>query len=301
MAQDENPFIEPRYGLSDKDFNRLAQFIQGECGIQMPPSKKSLVTARLQKRLRLLKMDSFSEYVDWVLDPRAAGQELINFIDIITTNKTDFFREPGHFDYMTKEALPDLLKRHQAGIRRPVQIWSAPCSTGEEPYTMAIVLLEFAESQRIPQYKGQILGTDLSTRALKHGQNAVYDMDRVAELPVVLKKKYMLRSRDPNNQKVKMGPELRQMVRFQHLNFMDGSYNVSQTMDIIFCRNCLIYFDRPTTEAIVNKLCRHLAPGGYFFVGHSETLNNLKVPLVQVAPTIYQFPTGSSAKGAARS
>ncbi|MBF8274411.1 MAG: Chemotaxis protein methyltransferase, partial [Magnetococcales bacterium] len=221
----------------------------------------------------------------------AAGQELINFIDIITTNKTDFFREPGHFDFMTKEALPDLMERHQAGLRRPVHIWSAPCSTGEEPYTMAIVLLEFAESLRIPQYKGQILGTDLSTRALKHGQEAVYDMDRVATLPVVIKKKYMLRGRDPDRPKVRMGPELRQMVRFQHLNFMDASYNINQTMDIIFCRNCLIYFDRPTTEAIVNKLCRHLAPGGYFFVGHSETLNNLKVPLVQVAPTIYQLPS----------
>ncbi|MBF0421521.1 MAG: methyltransferase domain-containing protein [Magnetococcales bacterium] len=289
MGQD-NPFVEPRYGLSDKDFNRLAKFIQSECGIQMPSSKKSLVTARLQKRLRLLKMDSFTDYVDWVLDPSAAGQELINFIDIITTNKTDFFREPGHFEYMTKEALPDLLVRHQAGQRRPVQIWSAPCSTGEEPYTMAIVLLEFAESRRLASYKGQILGTDLSTRALKHGQNAVYDMDRVATLPVAIKKKYMLRSRDQANPKVRMGPELRQMVRFQHLNFMDSSYNVSQSMDIIFCRNCLIYFDRPTTEAIVNKLCRHLSPGGYFFVGHSETLNNLKVPLVQVAPTIYQRP-----------
>ncbi|MBF0414481.1 MAG: chemotaxis protein CheR [Magnetococcales bacterium] len=289
MAQD-TPYMEPRFGLSDKDFNRLAKFIQSECGIQMPPSKKSLVTARLQKRLRLLKMDSFTEYVDWVLDPSAAGQELINFIDIITTNKTDFFREPGHFDYMTKEALPELLRRQQAGLRRPVQIWSAPCSTGEEPYTMAIVLLEFAANQRLTPYKAQILGTDLSTRALKHAQDAIYDMDRVATLPTAIKKKYMLRGRDPAKPKVRMGQELRQMVRFQHLNFMDATYNVTQTMDIIFCRNCLIYFDRPTTEAIVNKLCRHLAPEGYFFVGHSETLNNLKVPLVQVAPTIYQRP-----------
>ncbi|MBF0131958.1 MAG: chemotaxis protein CheR [Magnetococcales bacterium] len=288
--EQKTPMTELKYGLSDKDFSRLAKFIQTECGIQMPPSKKSLVTARLQKRLRLLKMESFTDYVDWVLHPSAAGQELINFIDIITTNKTDFFREPGHFDFMTKSALPDLLDRQQAGVRRPVQIWSAPCSTGEEPYTMAIVLREFAENQRLPQYKGQILGTDLSTRALKHGQDAVYDMDRVSTLPIAIKKKYMLRGRNQDNPKVKMGPEIRQMVSFQHLNFMDPSYNVNKTMDIIFCRNCLIYFDRPTTEAIVNKLCRHLAPGGYFFVGHSETLNNLKVPVIQVAPTIYQLP-----------
>lgn len=290
MEQDYQS-VTPRYGLSEKDFNRLARFIQTECGIQMPPSKKSLVTARLQKRLRILKMESFTDYVDWVLDPREAGQELINFIDIITTNKTDFFREPGHFEFLAQEVLPDLLQRHQAGLRRPVQIWSAPCSTGEEPYTMAIVLLEFAANQKLPQYKGQILGTDLSTRALKQGQTAIYDMDRVETIPVAIKKKYMLRNRDPDHPKVQMAQVLRQMVRFQHLNFMDASYGITQAMDVIFCRNCLIYFDRPTTEAIVNKLCRHLAPGGYFFVGHSETLNNLKVPLIQVAPTIYQLPT----------
>ncbi|MBF0453454.1 MAG: chemotaxis protein CheR [Magnetococcales bacterium] len=276
-------------GLSDQDFNRLATFIQGQVGIQMPPSKKSLLTARLQKRLRHLKMTSFSDYVDWVLNPQHSGEELINFLDMVTTNKTDFFREPAHFDFMTSTALPFLLETHQAGTKRPLQIWSAPCSTGEEPYTMGIVAMEFAKSKQLANYKVKILGTDLSTKALKKGQNAVYEESRVAGVPLGIKRDYMLKSKDRSKPLVRMGPTLRSMVTFQHLNFMDASYTIHNTYDIIFCRNCLIYFDRPTSEAIVNKLCRNLLPGGYFFVGHSETLNNLNVPVSQVAPTIYKM------------
>ena len=276
-------------GLSETDFQRLASFIQEQVGIQMPPSKKSLLTARLQKRLRVLKMHSFSDYVDWVLDPRHSGEELINFLDMVTTNKTDFFREPAHFDFMTSTALPTLMEQFGAGTKRPLQIWSAPCATGEEPYTMAIVTKEFAKSHRVANYKVQILGTDLSTKALKKGQNAVYDMERVDGVPLTIKKDYMLKSKNREKPLVRMNRELRSVVSFQHLNFMDATYNIRTTFDIIFCRNCLIYFDRPTSEAIVNKLCRNLIPGGYFFVGHSETLNNLQVPVVQVAPTIYQM------------
>ncbi|MBF0447201.1 MAG: chemotaxis protein CheR [Magnetococcales bacterium] len=274
--------------LSDKDFQRLANFIQTQVGIQMPPSKKSLLTARLQKRLRLLQMNSFTDYVDWVLNPQHSGDELINFLDMVTTNKTDFFREPAHFEFMTHKALPELLANEGAGSKRPVQIWSAPCSTGEEPYTMGIVALEFAKSNRIANYKVQILGTDLSTQAIKKGQSATYDQSRVEGVPLTIKRGYMLKSKDPEKKLVRMSRELRGLVSFKHLNFMDVDYNIRTTFDIIFCRNCLIYFDRPTSESIVNKLCRNLLPGGYFFVGHSETLNNLKVPLVQVAPTIYQ-------------
>lgn len=272
--------------LSDKDFKRLSVFIEEKSGIQMPVSKKSMLTARIQKRLRLLKMRSFSEYVDLVLNPKDPTQELINFLDIVTTNKTDFFREPNHFDYMFATAFPTLMENLGAGISRPLRIWSAPCSTGEEPYTMAMVVKEFTAKN--PGFKAQILGTDLSTRALKQAENGVYDMDRADPVPLDFKRKYMLRGKDRAVPRVRMSQEVRAMIRFQHLNFMDSEYRIPQPMDIIFCRNCLIYFDRPTAESIVNKLCRHLVPGGYLFIGHSETLNKLKVPVVQVAPTIYQ-------------
>ncbi|MBF0625124.1 MAG: methyltransferase domain-containing protein [Magnetococcales bacterium] len=277
-------------GLSQQEFRRLASFIESRCGIQMPDSKKTMVTARLQKRLRVLKMQSFSDYVDWVLDPHRAGDELIHFIDMVTTNKTDFFREPNHFVFMADDAIPDLIKRSGAGVKRPLQVWSAPCSTGEEPYTMAMVILEFAAKNPKFNLKAQILGTDLSTRALKKGQNAVYEMERVAPVTLAMKKKYMLKSKDRNNPLVRMAPALRAMVRFQQINFMDDTYAISQKMDIVFCRNMLIYFDRPTTEKVVNKICRHINPGGYLFVGHSETLKDIKVPVVQVRPTIYQMP-----------
>ncbi|MBF0399893.1 MAG: protein-glutamate O-methyltransferase [Magnetococcales bacterium] len=277
-----------RITLSDSDFQRLSAFIESTSGIQMPLSKKSMLTARIQKRLRLLKMHSFTDYVDCVLDPHDQTQELINFLDIVTTNKTDFFREPNHFTYLTDTVIPDLMQGTGAGVSRPFRIWSAPCSTGEEPYTMAMVIQEFAGKTR--GFKCQILGTDLSTRALQHAENAVYDMDKAEPVPLPFKQKYMLRGKDRSLPRVRMKPEIRAMVRFQHLNFMDNDYPISQPMDVIFCRNCLIYFDRPTAEKIVNKLCRHLVAGGYLFIGHSETLNKLQVPVVPVAPTIYQRP-----------
>ncbi|MBF0368943.1 MAG: protein-glutamate O-methyltransferase CheR [Magnetococcales bacterium] len=272
-------------GLSDKEFKRLSEFIEASCGIQMPMSKKSMLTARIQKRLRTLNLQTFTEYVDLVLNPNDSRNELTNFVDIVTTNKTDFFREPKHFEFMTQTALPDLMQKG-AGSSRPLHIWSAPCSTGEEPYTMAMVIQEFAA--RVGNYRAQILGTDLSTRALKHASDAIYDMKRADPVPMALKKKYMLKSKDRSNPRVRMNRDIRSMVKFSHLNFLDNDYRIQQTMDIIFCRNCLIYFDRPTAESVVNKLCRNLISGGYFFIGHSETLNRLDVPLVQVAPTIYQ-------------
>ncbi len=284
---DSNTPETDRITLSDKDFQRLSVFIEATSGIQMPLSKKSMLTARIQKRLRLLKVHSFTDYVDWVLDPHDTTQELIHFLDIVTTNKTDFFREPNHFTFMSETALPTLMQTVGAGVSRPLRIWSAPCSTGEEPYTMAMVIKEFAT--RNPGFKATILGTDLSTRALQQAENAVYDMDKAEPVPLPLKHKYMLRGKDRAVPRVRMTPEIREMVRFQHLNFMDNEYRIPHPMDIIFCRNCLIYFDRPTAEKIVNKLCRHLIPGGYFFIGHSETLNKLNVSVTPIAPTIYQL------------
>lgn len=287
MSDSNYIHIPEQISLSDKDFRRLSAFIESKSGIQMPVSKKSMLTARIQKRLRLLKMRSFSDYVDLVLNPKDPTRELIHFLDIVTTNKTDFFRDPNHFDFMLETAVPGLIQDLGSGISRPFRIWSAPCSTGEEPYTMAMVLREF--SARESGFRAQILGTDLSTRALKQAEGGVYDMERADPVPLHLKRKYMLKSKDRASPRIRMVQEIRSMVRFQHLNFMDHEYRLAQPMDIIFCRNCLIYFDRLTAETIVNKLCRHLVTGGYLFVGHSETLNKLRVPVVQVAPTIYQL------------
>ncbi|ABK43146.1 MCP methyltransferase, CheR-type [Magnetococcus marinus MC-1] len=273
--------------LTDQEFQQLAQLIQGQLGIQMPASKKTMLSARLQKRLRVLKIESMQAYVQWITDPVTAGQEYINFLDIVTTNKTDFFREPVHFDFLTHTLFPQL-SQLGLGQGRAVKIWSAGCSTGEEPYTIAMVAKEYEAQLRQP-FKVDILATDISSRVLKQAKNGVYGMERISPISQALRKKYLLRHKDPNSDKVRMGPELRRMLRFGRLNFMDGEFGLKERMHVIFCRNVMIYFDRPTQQRLVNQFCQHLEPGGFLFIGHSETLNGLDVPLELLQPTIYRY------------
>ncbi len=272
--------------LSPRCFSRLAAFIQSELGIKMPPVKRTMLQSRLQKRLRILGFDRFEPYLDFVFSPEGRKQELVTLIDSVTTNKTDFFREPKHFDFLTESALPELIRRRPAGRSKPAAIWSAGCSTGEEPYTIAMVLSEFAS--QLPGFDFSILATDLSSRVLEIARQAIYDEERVVPVAEPLKKKYLLRSRDRAKGLVRVVPELRRRVRFQRLNFMHRDFGIRTVMDVIFCRNVIIYFDRPTQEQVLNRLCSHLAPGGYVFMGHSETLNGLDVPLVPVATTVYR-------------
>nr|CRH07019.1 Chemotaxis protein methyltransferase [Candidatus Magnetococcus massalia] len=273
--------------LSEKDFSKLASVIQAQLGIQMPASKRTMLSARIQKRLRILNIPTIHDYVEWVIDPQKAGQEYVNFLDIVTTNKTDFFREPVHFDYLTQQIFPAAVERG-SGVRRPFKLWSAGCSSGEEPYTLAIVAKEFERSLGRP-FQLQILATDISSRVLKKAKNGVYEMERISPISQELRKRYLLRHKDPQKSLCRMGPELRQMIRFDRLNFMDESFNIREPMDVIFCRNVMIYFDRETQQRLVQQFCRHLQPGGYIFIGHSESLNGLNVPVEQVAPTIYQL------------
>lgn len=279
-----------REGLSTRDFTRLSDFIYEQCGIKMPPSKKTMLEARMQKRLRLLGMSSFADYVAWILSPGESDDELIHFIDIVTTNKTDFFREAGHFEYLVQSTLPELIKSEGAGVKRRLTVWSAGCSTGEEPYTLAMVLSEFGERYPGFNFNFQILATDISTRVLEKARSGIYEMEKVEPIPLALKKKYLLRSKDSSKGLVRIAPELRNLVRFRRVNFMDEDFGLRENMDVIFCRNVIIYFDKPTQERLINKFCKYLITGGYLFVGHSETLNNLNVPVVQVAPTIYRLP-----------
>ncbi|HEX8949187.1 MAG TPA: protein-glutamate O-methyltransferase [Dissulfurispiraceae bacterium] len=274
--------------ISGKDFSRLSEFIHNECGIKMPPAKKTMLEARLLKRLRKLGIRSFAEYCDYVLSPEGAENELVHMIDVVTTNKTDFFREPVHFEYLTRTALPELIKKSGAGISKNFVIWSAGCSSGEEPYSLAIALSEFAG--RYPGFRFTVLATDISTRMLEKAKTGIYEEERADPVPMQLKCKYFLRSKDRSKGLVRIVPELREMVKFRRLNFMDDDFGFREKLDIIFCRNVIIYFDRPTQEALINRFCRYLIPGGYIFMGHSETLHGLDVPLVQAAPTIYRRP-----------
>jgi len=278
--------VNGREGLSDADFRRLARFIESELGIRMPDTKRVMLESRLQKRLRNFGFQNYREYVDYVFSPEGRETELINMIDAVTTNKTDFFREAEHFDYLLGKIVPFAEARDGAGISRPFAVWSAGCSTGEEPYTIAMVLEERRSIDSRFSYR--IFASDLSTKVLDKAKQAIYEEDKVAVVPMSFKKKYMLRSKDEAKTLVRMKPEIRARVSFARINFMDDSYDVDQSFDVVFCRNVIIYFERKIQEEILRKLCEHIRPGSWLILGHSETLTGMDMPLKGVAPTVYQ-------------
>lgn len=272
--------------MSAADFCRFREFISAQCGIKISDAKKIMLESRLRRRLRSLKMKSYSEYGNYLFSSKGMEDELPHMIDVVTTNKTDFYREPQHFDYLVGNAIPELVKSTRAGSERPLKVWSAGCSTGEEPYTLAMVMNEFAERHAGPRFRYSILATDVSTRALDTARLAIYSNESAGPLPSNIKDKYLMRSKDRDRGLVRVIPGLRQLVKFKRLNFMDADFGIHEPMDIIFCRNVLIYFDRQTQEKLINRFWRHLAPHGYVFIGHSESINGMDVPFVPVAPAI---------------
>lgn len=270
--------------LRDREFQQLSAFVYNEVGIKLPPAKKTMLEARLQKRLKALQLQTFEEYTAYLFSSEGQLHELIQMINVVTTNKTDFFREPAHFDYLVKTALPTLLE--QRSERAKLRFWSAGCSTGEEPYTLLMVLAEFAEEQ--PGFEYSLLASDIDTQVIEKARAAVYSEDRVDTIPLRLKKKYLLKSRDKTRSLVRIVPELRSRVQFRRINFMDDNFGITEQLDVIFCRNVIIYFDQATQERLMNKFYRNLAPGGYLFLGHSETLNGLDTPFRSVAATVYR-------------
>jgi len=272
--------------MTDRTFNRFRAFIQEDLGIKMPDAKRTMLQARLQKRMRRLGIKSYDDYRDYVFSIHGKEKEMQHMIDAVTTNKTDFFREPKHFHYMVQVALPELIRSHPTGIRKNTNVWSAGCSTGEEPYTLAMVLSDFTRQHK--GFRFSILATDLSMRVLSKAGMGVYTGEDVEPVPLPMKKRYLLRSKDRSKNLVRIVPELRSRIRFGQLNFMSDAFGIQERMDLIFCRNVLIYFKREDQERIVAKLCRHLSPGGYLFIGHSETLSGMNLPLTSEKATIYR-------------
>ena len=276
--------------LSQEDFLRVSAFVRDRCGIKLPPSKKTMVEARLRKRLRALGMPSYEEYCDYLFGPDGQKEEVVRMIDLITTNKTDFFREPAHFDFLVRVCLPEFCDAGRGGAWRKMLLWSAGCSTGEEPYTLAMILSAFAET--CAGFRFSILATDISTRVLEKASLGVYDAEKAEPVPPAMKRQYLLKSRDRSKGLVRVAPALRSLVEFRRLNLMDEDFGIREPVDVIFCRNVIIYFDKATQETLVRRFARRLVPGGFLFLGHSETLWGMDVPLLQVAPTIYRKPDG---------
>lgn len=268
--------------LSPRDFLRLSAFLHERTGIYMNASKKILLEGRVRKRMRRLGIESSHAYCDYVLSPEGEAQELEFFINSATTNKTDFMREFHHFEFVRNEIIPYLLKK-----RKKLTFWSAACSRGAEPYTLAMVLEDYRQRHPRSGLEYQIDASDISTDVLKHALSAVYTEEEVAPIPVEWRKLYLLRSRSAHSDRVRIHPDLRSKVEFTHLNLMDA-FPWEYAHDVIFCRNVTIYFDYPTRMHLAQRLLDALSPDGYLIMGHSETLDTSKLHVVACGPSIYQ-------------
>jgi chemotaxis protein methyltransferase CheR len=275
--------------IGDREFERLRTLIQREAGIFIVPAKRTLVVGRLLKRVRELGLRSFGEYCARV---EGDAGERVQMLDRIATNETHFFREPRHFELLAHEILPRWQAEARAGLRpRRVHAWSAACSTGEEPYTLAMTLL-----RAFPNASGwdlDILASDISTRALQRAREAVWPISRADNIPPVDLRRFMLRGVGAQEGLMRASPALRALVRFVRINLVEAAAGVG-TMDLIFCRNVLIYFDAATGDEVVARLASHLAPGGYLFLGHAESLARSSAPLRSVAPNVYRRDERSS-------
>lgn len=272
--------------MSDKTFLRFSTFIQAELGMKMPLTKKPMLQARLWKRLRALGLKTFDEYYDYVFSSHGFQEELPHMIDVVTTNKTDFFREPQHFEFLAGTILPTFLTSDGTADGRLFRAWCAGCSTGEEPYTLAMVLEDFAEQH--PGFEYSIIATDISTRVLEHAKQGIYNFEKMKSVPEEFMKKYLLRGKTRSERLVRLVPAVRSKVTFQRLNLNAREYRMRKNLDVIFCRNVIIYFERPTQQTILHRLCQHLKPQGYLFMGHSEALTGMSLPLMSMGNTIYR-------------
>lgn len=272
-----------RAQLSSIEFKRISQFIQDNYGIKLPEQKKVMVQGRLHKRLLALEMTSFSEYVNYLFSPEGKTHEIPRMVDLISTNKTNFFREAAHFNTLSEIVLPEYIKSHSFST---FKIWSAGCSSGEEVYTLGMVINEFFQNHKGYQYK--ILGTDISYQMLEKAKIAVYNQKDVETIPLFLKRRYFLKHKNREITKVRIVPELRNKTSFAHLNFMDDEYDLEYLYDVAFCRNVIIYFDRNTQFKVLMKILNYIKPGGYLFLGHSESINDMNLPVKKISPTVFQ-------------
>ncbi|MBN2814239.1 MAG: methyltransferase domain-containing protein [Bacteroidales bacterium] len=268
--------------LEDKDFVRLSSYIMSQFGIKLPPNKKTLLQCRLQKRLKTLQHNSFSEYADYVFSTRGQQEEVWNMIDAVSTNKTDFFREPLHFEFLLNQGIEDYLKNSG---KNKLSVWSAGCSSGEEPYTLAMVLKEASLNYR--HFEFNILATDISESVLQHALVGIYNVEKTLTIPGEYKKKYLLKGKNTYENKVRVNSELRNKIDFRKYNLLSTDFSALGKFDFIFCRNVMIYFEREVQYRLLKQFCKSLNPGGLLFIGHSESITGFSLPLKHVRPTIF--------------
>jgi chemotaxis protein methyltransferase CheR len=266
--------------IGDNEFFLLRDVIFKESGINLTERKKALMQSRLIKRLRVLNLENYKKYYNYLINNY--DEEIVNLINCITTNKTDFFREPKHFDFLRETVLPEFEKRKGEKLR----IWSAGCSTGEEPYSIAMTIADYYKTRRIPDIK--ILATDIDTEVLNKAVSGIYKEENVDDLEPETLKKYFLKGRGSKEGLYIVKDQIKNMISFRRLNLLASSYPMRKLFDLVFCRNVIIYFDRKTRDEVIDRFYNYLSDSGYFFAGHSETLSNFTGKYYLIGNTIYK-------------
>ena len=270
---------EHEFDFNDQDFARVKKMVYDFAGIDLNDSKKSLVYNRLSKRIRFLGLSSFKAYLDYVVEQ--GESEFVHLINAITTNLTFFFRENHHFEYLAETVIPRLIKENQR--TKKIRIWSAGCSTGEEPYSLAIVLKETMPAG----WDARVIATDLDTNVVQTGQSGVYKDDRLKGVSESRKKRWFLKGGGSMQGWIKVKPELQEIIDFGQINLMND-WPIKEKLDVIFCRNVVIYFDKPTQSKLFDRYANQMADSGYLFVGHSESLYKVCDRFELLGKTIYQ-------------
>lgn len=268
------------FGYAHRDFQRVRALIYSHAGISLNESKTEMVYSRLARRLRITGHREFSTYLDLLDDNDHPEWE--EFVNALTTNLTEFFRESHHYPVLAKHAL--------ATAKRPFKVWSAACSTGEEPYSLAMTLCETFGSDEPPV---EILATDLDTQVLEKGEAGIYEAERVEGIEPGRLKRFFLKGAGQRTGQVRIRPGIRKLVKFQQLNFLSVQWAVTGTFDAIFCRNVLIYFDKPTQHQVLRRLSAHLTSDGLFFAGHSESLLHAADIFSPIGKTVYRSASGA--------
>ena len=274
--------------ITEREFSLFQALILRESGIFLVPAKKALLVGRLSKRLRALGLSSFGSYYERIVD-EDDREERLAMLDCVSTNETHFFREPRQFEFLERQVVPHW-RQHGPRVLR---IWSAGCSTGEEPYSLAMLLLH-----HFPAYTGrqiEILATDISTRVLARAEAAVWPIDKASEIPISYRRAFMLRGTDSQEGKMKAAPEIRSLVRFERMNLNEERYPIRGPFHLIFCRNVLIYFQMETKLKVIHRLLDMLAPDGLLFLGHAESLNAVTDRVTTVVPTVYAHAKSAAA------
>lgn len=300
MSSDQNtkaPVFElpaPIPELTKEEFQLFQGLVERESGIHLGANNRAMLVSRLWKRLRALQLNSFSAYYRLV---KANRTEMVLMLDCICTNETHFFREPAAFDCLRQHVFPEWIAAADSNRRtRMLRAWSAACSSGEEPYSLAMMLLtEFPENAG---WKTEVLGTDLSTKALARASKGVWPSSKLAGVPVEYQRQFLLKGFGPVRGKVKATDELRKAVRFQRMNLIQHQYEVLGNFDLIFCRNVIIYFEWEKKLKVIDRLGRYLAPNGYLFLGHAESLHGMTDQLESVKPKVFRPPNGRAGRGA---